>query len=118
MGEERTIHDPFLGKDVQISSNLTDRLRGKYANGPTMPNGEPEFGWREFQTPPIQHQAADRIDALVKALEECRTSHCGYAITKNEQYPIVLADFWKEIKRIDGIARAALASVKTSGESK
>lgn len=60
----RTVHDPFLGKDVQVSDKLTDRLRGKYANGPTMANGEPEFGWREFQTPPIQHKAADRIEEL------------------------------------------------------
>ncbi len=69
MSEYRTIHDPFLGKDVQISDNLTDRLRGKYANGPMLPNGEPEFGWHQFDTPPIQHRAADRIDALVKALQ-------------------------------------------------
>jgi hypothetical protein len=74
--ERRTIRDPFIGKDVEISNRLTDRLRGKYANGPTMPNGEPEFGWRVFPTPPIQHQAADEIDSLlaknadlIKALE-------------------------------------------------
>ncbi len=69
MSETRTIHDPFLGKDVQISERLTDRLRGKYATGPLMPNGEPEFGWREFQTAPIQHQAADEIDRLRYRLE-------------------------------------------------
>lgn len=28
--------------------------------------------WRKFETPPIQHVAAGRIDALVKALEEAR----------------------------------------------
>lgn len=55
---------------------------------------------------------AAKIDTLVKALEECRTSYCGYAITKSEQYPDVLANFWKEIKRIDGIARAALDTIK------
>lgn len=64
MQQTRTIRDPFLGKDVEISNNLTDRLRGKYANGPTMPNGEPEFGWRQFDTPPIQHEAAAEIDRL------------------------------------------------------
>jgi len=60
----RTIHDPFLNKTVEISNRLTDRLRGRYANGPTMPNGEPEFGWREFPVPPIQKEAADEIERL------------------------------------------------------
>ena len=69
MIEIRTIHDPFLGKDVQISDRLTDRLRGKYANGPMLPNGEPEFGWRQFDVPPIQMTAADEIDRLRYCLE-------------------------------------------------
>jgi len=60
----RTIIDPFLNLRVEISSKLTDRLRGRYANGPTMPNGEPEFGWREFPVPPIQREAADEIERL------------------------------------------------------
>jgi hypothetical protein len=64
MTETRTVHDPFMGKDVQISDRLVDRLRGKYASGPHLPNGNPEFGWRQFQSPPIQHEAADRIEAL------------------------------------------------------
>lgn len=63
--ETRTIHDPFLGKDVSISERLIDRLRGKYAMGPTMENGEPEFGWRQFETVPIQLEAANRIEELV-----------------------------------------------------
>lgn len=69
MSETRTVHDPFLGKDVQVSSRLLDRLRGRYANGPTMPNGEPEFGWREFPAPPIQKEAADQIELLTSALK-------------------------------------------------
>ena len=60
----RTVHDPFLGKDVQVSDRLADRLRGKYACGPAMENGEPEFGWRQHEAPPIQHEAADRIEVL------------------------------------------------------
>ena len=64
----RTVHDPFHGKDVQISDKLTDRLRGKYASGPHLQNGNPEFGWRQFQAPPIQHEAADRIEKLEDAL--------------------------------------------------
>lgn len=72
MTESRTVHDPFLGKDVQVSNRLTDRLRGRYASGPTLANGEPEFGWRDFPTPPIQKQAADLIEVLVAALENIK----------------------------------------------
>ena len=75
MSESRTIRDPFLNKDVQISSRLVDRLRGRYATGPTMPNGEPEFGWREFPTPPIQHEAATEIDRLQAVLERLACRH-------------------------------------------
>jgi hypothetical protein len=70
MGETRTVHDPFLGKDVEVSDNLIDRLRGKYAQGPTMPNGEPEFGWTQFETPSIQREAADEIERLRKSLTD------------------------------------------------
>lgn len=44
--------------------NLVKRLRGQYAMGPHTPNGDPEFGWRQFESPPIQHEAADCIEAL------------------------------------------------------
>ena len=66
--EARTVHDPFTGQDVQISNRLVDRLRGKYASGPHLPNGNPEFGWKQFQAPPIQHEAANRIELLEAAL--------------------------------------------------
>jgi hypothetical protein len=62
--ETRTIHDPFLSKDVSISDGLVDRLRGKYAVGPTLPGGQPEFGWRQMETSPISHEAADEIERL------------------------------------------------------
>lgn len=69
--ETRTVHDPFIGKDVQISNRLVDRLRGKYASGPHLPNGNPEFGWKQFEAPPIQHEAAARIEELEEALRGC-----------------------------------------------
>lgn len=68
--ETRTVHDPFTARDVQISNRLVDRLRGKYASGPHLPNGNPEFGWRQFQAPPIQHEAAERIETLETLLRE------------------------------------------------
>lgn len=64
-----TIHDPFFDEDVEIYDRLTDRLRGRYAVGPTMPNGEPEFGWRELPTNPVQVEAANEIERLQKYTE-------------------------------------------------
>ena len=69
MTETRTVHDPFLNRDVQISDRLVDRLRGRYASGPHLPNGNPEFGWRQFQAPPIQHEAAAEIEKLQAEIE-------------------------------------------------
>jgi hypothetical protein len=66
--EMRTVRDPFEGRDVQISDRLVDRLRGIYAMGPHLPNGKPEFGFRQFEAPPIQHEAAARIEALEEQL--------------------------------------------------
>ena len=68
--EGREVFDPFLNKTVKVSDKLTDRLRGRYAIGPTMDNGEPEFGWREFTAPPIQHEAADELARLSSAHSE------------------------------------------------
>jgi hypothetical protein len=70
MNETRTVLDPFLGKPVDISNRLIDRLNGRYACGPMMPNGEPEFGWREFEVPPINKEAADEIAALTARAEQ------------------------------------------------
>lgn len=75
----RTVHDPFHSKDVQISDRLTDRLRGKYASGPHLPNGNPEFGWRQFQSPPIQHEAAERIEKLEAMLRAAGYSEAQIA---------------------------------------
>jgi hypothetical protein len=49
-----------------------------------------------------------------KALEECRTSYCGYAITSDDQYQKIMKDFWAEIQRIDKIAEAALTPAPAS----
>lgn len=74
MSESHTLIDPFLGKKVEISSRLVDRLRGKYACGPTLSNGEPEFGWRQHETPPVQHEAADEIERIRVEFEIVRTA--------------------------------------------
>lgn len=79
----RIIRDPFTGKDVEISNRLTDRLRGKYACGPIMENGEPEFGWRQHEVPPIQIEAAAHIEQLEATLRRCR-SVLGNMAMENE----------------------------------
>lgn len=83
MAEARTITDPFSGENVLISQKLTDRLRGRYAIGPTLPNGEPEFGWRQFETPPIQHEAADALDKLRATLADIVASIEDYERVNN-----------------------------------
>ena len=52
----------------QQNSSRTDdivwRLRGRYGMGTKLPNGHPEFGYRQFEVPPIQLEAADEIERL------------------------------------------------------
>lgn len=65
MAETRHTNDPISGERVEIRNDLTKRLRGIYARGPTLANGEPEFGWRKMAEPPsIQVEAAERIETL------------------------------------------------------
>jgi hypothetical protein len=66
VAESYFLDDPFTGERVEIHSRLTDRLRGRYANGPILPNGEPEFGWRQMPTVSIQIEAANEIERLRK----------------------------------------------------
>jgi hypothetical protein len=87
MGDEtRTVHDPFTRKDVQISDRLVDRLRGKYASGPHLPNGNPEFGWRQFESPPIQHEAANRIEELEDLIEHLKNELQYYMDRANDSF--------------------------------
>lgn len=66
--DEYEVTDPFTGQVVKILARLTDRLRGRYAMGPTLPSGEPEFGFRQMPTVPIQLEAACEIDRLREKL--------------------------------------------------
>lgn len=83
MAETREIVDPFDGKTVSINNDLTvsinndlvRRLRGQYAVGPTLPNGEPEFGWRTFGEPSaINLEAATEIERLRALLWKLRST--------------------------------------------
>lgn len=60
---------------TKARASLVNRLRGRYPIGPTLPNGEPEFGWRQFDVsalPPIHGEAADEIERLREALQAIR----------------------------------------------
>lgn len=78
MTAERKVFDPFIGKEVSINNDLVNRLRGKYAMGPTMENGEPEFGWRQMgEGIPIQLEAAAEIERLHAALKQSPQPESG-----------------------------------------
>lgn len=61
---------------------LTDRLRGRYVldvnDGAGSLNGSNRFV-RNFDTPPIQHEAAKRIEHLESIIEVCRQQFLLYA---------------------------------------
>lgn len=64
-----------------MTHNIQNRLRGIYAVGPIMEDGNPEMGYREFKLPDcstcgragipqIQLEAADYIDDLEAKIEQ------------------------------------------------
>jgi hypothetical protein len=121
MSETRTVHDPFVGADVQISNRLVDRLRGKYASGPHLPNGLPEFGWRQFQATPINLEAAteiERLQARVAVLEgalEPFSVAAGEYFARNFNNDDPIHDCYQTIKAGQLFdARVALSSPDTS----
>jgi hypothetical protein len=67
-----------------------------------------EKAYEEIIGKKTYREVADRIRDLEAALLNCRTAYCGYSITKNDQYPDVIENFWKELRRIDKTARVAL----------
>lgn len=78
MKEIRYTTDPISGKRVSIRDDLVLRLRGQYVCVPTLPNGEPEFGWLHYPTVPIQEEAAIEIERLRAALAKiasCESYH-------------------------------------------
>jgi hypothetical protein len=110
MNETRLIYDPVIGKHVQISDNLTDRLRGRYAIGPKLENGEPEFGWREYDVPPIQIEAAKRIENLETVLFDAQQAliNEGMARDKAEALAKQLQERLDAIARVDNSLAAQL----------
>lgn len=88
MAETRQIFDLYHNKTVSIRNDLVLRLRGRYANGPTLANGEPEFGWNEFPTPPIQHEAAHEIERLRAAAARV----CAFDWSSNDDDAVAAVD--------------------------
>lgn len=67
--------------DTNKPSDISDRLRCRYPMGPIMPNGEPEFGWRDFSgaapegmvlPTALMLEAANHIDAQAAEIEALR----------------------------------------------
>jgi len=83
MTETRTVFDPFLRKKVEINNDLVKRLRGLYAKGPTMENGEPEFGWEQYPTTPLKLEAAEEIERLRKEIESLERFKTLYLSLRN-----------------------------------
>jgi hypothetical protein len=61
--------------------DIAQRLRGRYAKGPIMPDGEPEFGYAVFTEMPdgrpfpgLYGQAAEMIDRLLVILSAATAS--------------------------------------------
>ena len=47
---------------------------------------------------------------LRDALKSCRSHWAGYCITRDEQYKMLLEDFWKHIRQCDVVIDKALSS--------
>ena len=114
--ETHTVHDPFLNREVQISDKLIDRLRGRYACGPIMPNGEPEFGWREFDTPPISKEAASALEAKDAEIARLRNALSGSAAIVNHSSGHIaelesrISDLERQLAEIDSIVHTPTPS--------
>lgn len=100
------------GETAPLLSTLVERLRGIYRlgvnDGAGLLNGKDTFT-RQFETPPIQRQAADRIEALEAALRDAALNldACAVAIKRggksNGRH--ILAEGWAERARL-AISRA------------
>lgn len=82
-------------------------------------NGEPvcliNAGLRNDELPSQELADAHLIAAapeMLEALKACRSSIGGYAISSPDQALEVVSDFLEEIRRVDGIARAAIAKAE------
>lgn len=102
-------------------SDLINRLRGRYAVGPIMANGEPEFGYRQFDKlpdgkclPAIHGEAANALEraqadrsALLGALKATITAaehayHTGAFVDPDG------GDWWSRVKQ----ARSAISQAE------
>ena len=47
-------------------NTIANRLRGKYPLGPFQANGEPEFGWRQFDIDDLPEELMTRPSAIMR----------------------------------------------------
>src|SRR4051812_1253056 len=53
-----------------MQGDIVDRLRGRYPCGPRLPNGDPEFGWREFDPDTLAHLLKKPSGIMLEAANE------------------------------------------------
>lgn len=86
-----------------MQGTLLDRLRGRYPIGPEV-DGQPEFGFRQFDPVPIQLEAANEIERLQGLLSEFQKSefHPDWSLLEASQHSI------REHQKIMGEWREAI----------
>lgn len=95
-----------------MSDDIVDRLNGRYSVGPHLPNGEPEFGWRQFQATPVNKEAATIIEALRAALAvlvecgQCRACAQAADVALSLGRGDVRADTFLGVKAVDCVPLA------------
>ena len=57
---------------IAPGDDICYRLEGRYAMWPHLPNGSPEFGWKQFEATPINKEATMVIRSLRAAFASAR----------------------------------------------
>jgi hypothetical protein len=84
-----------------MKTDIVDRLRGRYAMGPHLPNGNPEFGWRQFDATPINLEAADYIEMLRARLELCDKTNGTQFADMAKLYDDMAREYLEALKEIN-----------------
>lgn len=105
-GNTAELYDAVVKERDYRVDTLQERLRGQYRMGPHLPNREPEFGWRQFEAPPIQHFTADIIDELIGIIQTFVDEQVEYMNVNKlgdpeKQHTIICAR--KSISKIKGM---------------
>ena len=101
-------------------TDLIERLRGEYAMGPHLPNGSPEFGFRQFETTSICKEAVAEIERQAARIAELETKMIGVmaalaaAVSLLERSPKTAAPSDKMFDQMLEDYTRALATARTA----